>query len=139
MPCLRIACRLVCLCCAELLHSLTLARLSSAENSKNADMPDADEVRAPQGPEATVTPQLVLRSLHGVQAGQQQQLDQAFGTALSTAGQLAAAAGALEGGQGLEVYIAFLAQGLSLLQHLQRGESTIERHLLRRLACVWYS
>ncbi len=85
-------------------------------------MPDAAEVSATPGPEKTVPPQLVLRSVPGMQPGQQQQLDQALGTALSAAGQLAAAAGALEGAAGLEVQVAFLAQGLSLLQHLHRGE-----------------
>ena len=80
VPCLRIVCR-VSLCCAELLHSSTLA-LSSADVIQNAGMPDADEVGATQGPEATATPQLVLRSIPGVQPGQQQQLDQALGTGL---------------------------------------------------------
>ena len=117
----------------------TLAGLSSAEIGQTAGMPDAGEVRSTPGPEGTVTSQLVLHPVPGVQPGQQQHLDQALGTALSTAGQLAAAAGALEGGAGLEVQSAFLAQGLSLLQHLQMGESTIERHLLRRHACVVFS
>ena len=119
LPCLPVLCRAAA-------RTNTLACLSSAEFIQNADTYNADELRDTPGPNATVAPQLVLRSIPGVQPGQQQQLDQALGTALSAAGQLAAAAGAHEGGAGLEVHIGFLAQGLSLLQHLHRGESPIE-------------